>query len=196
MLRCGMTSLAPVRRGTYSFRMTRSPNTRLTRQDWVIAGLEALRADGPAALKAEALARGLGTTKGSFYWHFDDLPAFQAALIAAWEETARPEGIQESEISDPVPALRQEAQTLAVRDGTDAAMRAWALSDGRASMAVERVDAARAARLGRLLKETDIANPQMVRLIQATGAGMALMPEGPRDIETMGSLVDLILALR
>jgi len=48
--------------------MTRG--TRLGKADWLDAGLAALAAEGPAALRAEALARQLNTTKGSFYWHF------------------------------------------------------------------------------------------------------------------------------
>ncbi|MEH6751885.1 MAG: TetR family transcriptional regulator, partial [Paracoccaceae bacterium] len=37
-----------------------------------MAGLAALAEAGPVALKAEPMARRLGTTKGSFYWHFAD----------------------------------------------------------------------------------------------------------------------------
>ncbi|MFN3661424.1 TetR family transcriptional regulator [Yoonia sp.] len=45
-------------------------------EDWLMAGFRALASHGPSALRAAALARDLGTTKGSFYWHFKDLPDY------------------------------------------------------------------------------------------------------------------------
>ena len=59
---------------------------RLNRQSWIDAGLRALVAEGPTALAAEPLARQLGTTKGSFYWHFKDVPDFQKAVIRDWQK--------------------------------------------------------------------------------------------------------------
>ena len=61
---------------------------RLGGQDWLLAGYRALVRQGPSGLKAEALARDLGTTKGSFYWHFADMTAFRAALLAYWVDRA------------------------------------------------------------------------------------------------------------
>ena len=56
------------------------PKLRLGPEDWVMAGFRALAADGPQAVRAETLARGLGATKGSFYWHFKDLAALHQAM--------------------------------------------------------------------------------------------------------------------
>mgnify|MGYP001820637128 CR=1 FL=1 len=61
---------------------------RLTKEAWINAGLSALKEHGPDALKAEALARRLGTTKGSFYWHFKDIPAYHDALLDVWLASA------------------------------------------------------------------------------------------------------------
>ena len=57
---------------------------RLSPQTWIEAGLAELVAQGPKALAAEPLARKLATTKGSFYWHFKDVPDFQAAVVKHW----------------------------------------------------------------------------------------------------------------
>lgn len=59
---------------------------RLTRKRWIEAGLAALRRDGPAALAAEPMARELGVSRGSFYWHFQSALDFQAAVLGEWEE--------------------------------------------------------------------------------------------------------------
>ena len=59
------------------------------REDWFAQGVRALREGGVEAVRVEPLARSLGVTKGSFYWHFADRPALLEALLALWErETA------------------------------------------------------------------------------------------------------------
>src|SRR5512147_372241 len=56
--------------------------------DWLQAAFHALRTGGVAAVKIEPLARSLGLTKGSFYWHFRDREALLDALLAEWERRA------------------------------------------------------------------------------------------------------------
>ncbi|BBY28854.1 TetR/AcrR family transcriptional regulator [Mycolicibacterium sediminis] len=58
--------------------------TRLGVDDWVRAGFAVLAEQGIKALKVDVLCSHLGVTKGSFYWHFDGMPAYRAALIDAW----------------------------------------------------------------------------------------------------------------
>ena len=43
---------------------------RLSADDWAQAALEQIAEQGVAAVAVEPLARRLGVTKGSFYWHF------------------------------------------------------------------------------------------------------------------------------
>lgn len=52
---------------------------------WVDAAYRRFVDDGLAAVRIEALARDLGTTKGSFYWHFTDRHALIDAVMARWE---------------------------------------------------------------------------------------------------------------
>jgi len=56
-----------------------------TQQDWVDAAYSAFLADGLAAVRVEPLARVLGATKGSFYWHFADRAALVGAVVERWE---------------------------------------------------------------------------------------------------------------
>jgi AcrR family transcriptional regulator len=58
---------------------------RLSTADWESAALDALAEDGLAGVAIEPIARRLGVTKGSFYWHFADRDALVAAALAHWE---------------------------------------------------------------------------------------------------------------
>src|SRR3954454_3334283 len=57
----------------------------LTAADWSEAALRALAHGGLTAVAVEPLAKALGTTKGSFYWHFADRNALLEAALALWE---------------------------------------------------------------------------------------------------------------
>ncbi len=75
--------------------------SRLAAQDWVDAALEAATEGGLGAVAVEPLARRLGATKGSFYWHFADRSALLIAVLDAW--LARTDRLiaQLSPITDP-----------------------------------------------------------------------------------------------
>jgi AcrR family transcriptional regulator len=67
---------------------TKNPRTaggRLGPEDWTRAALAAIADKGTANVSVERLARELGTTKGSFYWHFKDRPALIEAALVSWE---------------------------------------------------------------------------------------------------------------
>jgi len=57
---------------------------RLAADDWVTAAVRALLTDGPDAVAVQPLARRLGTTKGSFYWHFDTRDDLLRAALQRW----------------------------------------------------------------------------------------------------------------
>ena len=57
----------------------------LTAADWTEAALDALARGGLPAVAVEPLAKELGATKGSFYWHFADRQALVAATLELWE---------------------------------------------------------------------------------------------------------------
>jgi AcrR family transcriptional regulator len=85
---------------------TRS-RTRLSREDWIEAALQALADGGPPAVAVERLAARLQTTKGSFYWHFKDREELITETLATWERQETDALIEEmNEITDPVERLR------------------------------------------------------------------------------------------
>ena len=59
--------------------------TRLSAADWEQGALDLIAAQGVAALAIEALARRLGVTKGSFYWHFPTREALLKGALERWE---------------------------------------------------------------------------------------------------------------
>lgn len=69
--------------------MNGQPDGTIGRDRWVAAATAAMRVGGTDAVRVEALARDLGVTKGSFYWHFRDRAELLDALLAAWEEETR-----------------------------------------------------------------------------------------------------------
>ncbi len=52
---------------------------------WIVAGIEALEEGGTEAVSASALAKRLGVTRGSFYWHFDSRDELLQAVLDRWE---------------------------------------------------------------------------------------------------------------
>lgn len=187
----------------YGHHMTREV---LSHEDWLLAGLRALASGGPEAIKAERLARGLGTTKGSFYWHFKDVPAFRAAMLDHWRNRALTSIIAEIENEQtPTSALRKLAQIAArgtgnTRDdiGMEPAIRAWARSDALVAETLSKVDGERLRFLENLLRRCGVPNPDLARALYAASIGMEDLSSRDRasNDEAIGTLVDLILALR
>jgi AcrR family transcriptional regulator len=83
--------------------------SRLSRQDWEIAALEALAAGGLQAVVVESLASRLGATKGSFYWHFASRSELVSAALQLWERRSTDEVIArvESDGGEPGERLRR-----------------------------------------------------------------------------------------
>src|SRR6201996_396323 len=71
--------------------------TRTPRERWVEAGLQALAAGGPNAVRVEALAKQLGVTKGGFYGFFADREALLAAMLDTWERESIDDVVERGE---------------------------------------------------------------------------------------------------
>jgi len=89
---------------------------RLTREDWVDAAYARFREGGISAVSVEAVARDLGATKGSFYWHFTDRGALVDEVLARWEdlETERLIALVE-QVDDPTERLAKLLEVIAHR---------------------------------------------------------------------------------
>lgn len=170
-------------------------NTRLSPEKWISAGFEALIADGPTALAAEPMARRLGTTKGSFYWHFRDVPAYHAALVRQWHAAALADVMERLESSGaPDTRLRAFGHHI-LETKSEAALRVWAQTDGLVAASMAEVDAERLTYIQHLLNQFGLRNPAFATAILATLIGLPEIkaPSDPRA--SFDALVDTVLAL-
>jgi len=173
---------------------------RLGPEDWLLAGLAALATSGPEALKAEKLARSLGTTKGSFYWHFKDIGAFKSELSAFWQRRAEI-ALQEAAetVATPGERLRNLPETIgsgADEARTEAAFRAWAQFSHTAADALSRVDEARITHIQAVLDALGLTNPEFARIVYGAHLGMRTLPGGDgADESARSTLAAALLAL-
>ena len=89
-------------------------NGRLSADDWATAALDQIAEQGVASVAVEPLARRLGVTKGSFYWHFPSRDALLQAALERWE-VAEQELVFGSleKVADPRQRLRALFQLVA-----------------------------------------------------------------------------------
>lgn len=68
--------------------MPTATTSRLTRDAWIDAAVDILLETGPDGVAVQPLARKLGATKGSFYWHFESRDDLLRGALARWEAIA------------------------------------------------------------------------------------------------------------
>lgn len=87
---------------------------RLSAENWALAALDVIAEQGLAAVAVEPIARRLGVTKGSFYWHFPSREALLVAALERWEKTEQETVFGQMEaVSDPRVRLRELFQLVA-----------------------------------------------------------------------------------
>ncbi|MCC3331064.1 TetR/AcrR family transcriptional regulator [Nocardia abscessus] len=121
----------------------RGRTPRLSYEAWVDGALALLAREGVPAVKIPRLCQELGVTKGSFYWHFDDIEQLMEAMADRWSarqsEIIRALGAIES-----VPVeerIANMAANLIERTwATEATVREWARSDEKVAATVRALD--------------------------------------------------------
>jgi len=133
-----------------------------SRADFCRAGLAILRDEGPQAATVDRLCAALGRTKGSFYHHFRDAGAFQAALLAEWEavQTEQPIAVADGQAPARRAAALREAVVKGLDHPLDRAVRAWGRHDARVREAIRRVDRRRIAFLAGLHRARGRRRPE------------------------------------
>jgi AcrR family transcriptional regulator len=139
-------------------------NDQLSAKDWLDQALKVLAERGFTALKAEPLAKAMGVSRGSFYWHFADIGAFHAAILKHWREVAAEEIIADVEAAaandNPLPLLLR--RVFGERLKLENAVRGWARFDPLARSAVQAIDRRRLGYVESLLRVSGLS-PDVAR---------------------------------
>jgi AcrR family transcriptional regulator len=131
---------------------------QLSAGDWLDQGLRTLVEKGFTALKAEPLAKAMGVSRGSFYWHFADVEAFHAEILKYWREIAAERIIADIEAAAEKGDVLQRLlhRVFGERRALENAVRRWALVDPAATAAVRAIDRRRLAYVESLLRNSGI----------------------------------------
>ena len=130
----------------------KAPRSVLDRDAWIKGAIAILAEHGAESLRVEVLAKRLGVTKGSFYWHFKDRRDLFDAVLQFWKE-GRISDIRKQTQAQPGGEAGALLHTIEVyasarnRKGIaiESAVRGWARRDPQAVAVVEEVDAERLA---------------------------------------------------
>jgi len=148
--------------------MVNLPQGKMTDQlyakDWLDQGLRTLAASGFTALKAESLAKAMGVSRGSFYWHFADLSGFHSALLKHWREIAAEQIIADLEAAsdkdERLPLLLK--RVFSGKPALENAVRTWATVHPAARSAVQAIDRRRLSYVEGLLRGYGLS-PEIAR---------------------------------
>jgi AcrR family transcriptional regulator len=142
-----------------------APSTTLDAAAWVEAAFDLLAEGGIDAVRVDPLAKRLGVTRGSFYWHFKDRDALHQAMLQEWRERATYQIVNRLERNGE-PAGERLSRLLALphssprasRGGAiELAIRLWSRRDKQAAKAVRHIDRVRLDYFAKLLREHGVA---------------------------------------
>jgi len=121
--------------------MPRNTKAKLRRNDWLQGALE-ICAQGVDQVKVAPLAKRLGVTTGSFYWHFKNRQELLFELLAYWEQEMTESAIHAARnfTGDPVERIYLLMDTVVINDLAkyDLPIWHWAQSDSEASRVFKR----------------------------------------------------------
>ena len=124
----------------------RKTTESLTRDDWISGAWDMLGENGLDGVRVEPLARRLGVTKGSFYWHFKDRQKLIEALLdrwfSIWDDQMSPRMEQAADPADRVWALFESVVGRVTR-GQTVSLRMLSHSDVDVARRIEERDGQR-----------------------------------------------------
>lgn len=117
---------------------------RLSVESWLDAAFDLLVREGITGVKISKLCDELGVTKGSFYWHFDDIGALVEAMADHWcgKQNDAVRGLAAIE-SIPVEERFERMAQLLIDErnwAVEIVVREWARTDQKVGEAVRQLD--------------------------------------------------------
>lgn len=130
--------------------MSQKPRPQLDRDAWTAEAIEVVAAEGVTGLRVEVLAKRLGVTKGSFYWHFKDRQDLLDETLSVWKD-GRIRDITKQTRVEPGQEAAQILHLIELYSASrsrrgmliELAVRDWAKRDAAVAAVVSEVDACR-----------------------------------------------------
>lgn len=135
------------------------PKERLTPESWILGAVEALLEEGHEGVRVTRLARRLGVTPGSFYWHFRDRDHFRGQFLQYWRsELLRGAGAAAKLAGTGAERIRALPDILFGRNlpDLDAALRIWARAEPEVAEALAKADELRTRMLIGLIEDAGV----------------------------------------
>ena len=176
---------------------------RTPRGAWVDAALQALAAGGPGAVRVEALAVGLGVSKGGFYWHFANRQALLEEMLDTWEKTETEDiiALVEDQPADSRAKVQRLFELSSSADfAVELAIRDWSRRDSAVARRLHRIDKRRMGYLRSLfghfcVDENDIEARSMLAYSLLIGSYfIAAQHDGKSRSQVLQLAVDRLLS--
>lgn len=180
---------------------------QLTRDDWLDAAAAEVASGGFGNLRVLTLAKKLGVTRGSFYWHFRDHEDLVNSFLDRWRDRRfveldymRPKGDNpEEELHQLLQLLLTDASRNVRRLQVELAVRDFARRNAHAAAIVEEVDQARVEQnkllflnLGSAESETE----DMATLMYVASVGAQVVLSGRKgNADTVARIESLVARL-
>jgi AcrR family transcriptional regulator len=164
--------------------------SRLDADSWVRAALKLLAEQGIDGVRVEVLAKQLGVTKGSFYWHFADREALLDAMLSHWRRRATLAIIERLEAAHEPPnerlrhliGLAFRAPRSAEGERIELAVRLWGRRHARVLSTLQEIDTLRLRYIARLFAEQGVdmaeATTRAILVYSFMRVGSTLIDEG------------------
>ena len=128
--------------------------------DWILAAFARLSSEGVDSVRVEVLARDMGVSKGSFYWHFTDREDLLAKLLARWNESEldwldRAQAENESAAARWAVFVERSADPTRAR--LEVAIRNWARKDQNVAANASVIEQKKAKFIAGVLQDTGFA---------------------------------------
>lgn len=178
---------------------------QLTRDDWLDAAAGEVAAGGFSNLRVLTLAKRLGVTRGSFYWHFRDHEDLVISFLDRWRDRRfveldymRPKGENpEQELHQILQLLLTDAARNIRRLQVELAVRDYARRNEHAARIVDEVDEARVEQNKLLFRNLGVTEEQvddLATLMYMATVGSQVVQAGRKGNEAAVERIEQLVA--